>query len=267
MDILQIELINRCNAKCVFCPYPLNLSPKREDMSMGLFKKILLDASLDPPKEIYPFLNGEPFLDSGLMEKLSLINEVLPNTMIKIFTNGHLMTPERVKGLKDIKNISSINVSINSVLDARRMSLMKLPYAQTRDNMINVRDTLNIPLSTSMVYDVCLVNSVDIVAYREEMEFLGIGQNLFPSGNWAGKIRKCYANYDKCCRPFIGMNILANGKAVLCCFDSEGEVVLGDLNKQSLMEIWTSPEYQSIQRVHNQGNRGTLPLCNNCTTI
>lgn len=58
-----------------------------------------------------------------------------------------------------------------------------------------------------------------------------------------------------------------DGKISLCCNDALGLYTLGDLNKQSIQEIWYSDEYMRIRREMKVNGRRNLKLCKNCDTI
>lgn len=61
------------------------------------------------------------------------------------------------------------------------------------------------------------------------------------------------------------MVIRPDGKVSLCCNDALGKVTLGDVGKQSLMEIWHSRRYQTIRKVVGSG-RGNFEKCAMCDT-
>ena len=98
---LQIENINVCNAKCVFCPYP---EQKRKHcvMPLTLFKKIIDDAATTPLFERLTITGlGEPTLDPGLIEKIQYARKTLhPKTEIDCYTNGSKLTEEYVNNLE-----------------------------------------------------------------------------------------------------------------------------------------------------------------------
>jgi hypothetical protein len=43
-----------------------------------------------------------------------------------------------------------------------------------------------------------------------------------------------------CFRTLYVMNVLWNGVVNMCCMDSQNEIILGDCNKNTLKEIWSS---------------------------
>lgn len=60
--------------------------------------------------------------------------------------------------------------------------------------------------------------------------------------------------------------IRPDGKISLCCNDALGKYTLGDVNNQSIDEIWNSEEYQKIRNEMLYNGRKNLLLCKNCDT-
>jgi radical SAM protein with 4Fe4S-binding SPASM domain len=67
-----------------------------------------------------------------------------------------------------------------------------------------------------------------------------------------------------CRRPMSGMQIKSSGKVVLCCSDMKSEVVLGDLAKNNLLDIFNSRPYQSMANRLEQSRLGVKP-CQSCS--
>lgn len=53
-----------------------------------------------------------------------------------------------------------------------------------------------------------------------------------------------------CWSAFTEGHVRADGGLSLCCFDSDGRFVVGDLTKQSFMDAWNSDEFQRIRTAH-----------------
>jgi hypothetical protein len=49
--------------------------------------------------------------------------------------------------------------------------------------------------------------------------------------------------------------------------DYNGEMILGDLNKNSLKEILHNERFQSLRDAHNSGDFKAIPLCDNCDQL
>jgi len=87
--------------------------------------------------------------------------------------------------------------------------------------------------------------------------------------NWVdGRIyRKTEVEKSKSCgRPEKGpIQIQVDGTINMCCFDFNGQLLLGDLNKQSLKEIFNAKPFQKILGCHQAGDfKGSKLICENC---
>jgi radical SAM protein with 4Fe4S-binding SPASM domain len=67
-----------------------------------------------------------------------------------------------------------------------------------------------------------------------------------------------------CVLPFRDLNIWADGRAVLCCDDWNEEHVVGDLNSQSLSEIWRGEALRHARSLHKLGRGNELEICSRC---
>lgn len=67
-----------------------------------------------------------------------------------------------------------------------------------------------------------------------------------------------------CRHALLSANILADGSVTICQFDYEGRYLLGNLNEQSLKEIWNSPQSQDFRRQHLQMQFADNLPCANC---
>ena len=66
-----------------------------------------------------------------------------------------------------------------------------------------------------------------------------------------------------CWSAFTEGHVRADGGLSLCCFDSDGRFVIGDLNKRSFMDVWNDEKFQSIRQAHlNRDVSGTV--CEKC---
>ena len=59
--------------------------------------------------------------------------------------------------------------------------------------------------------------------------------------------------------------IHANGDVGLCCIDTTSSILLGNVNTQSIAEIWAGDRLQEIEEKHVPRRRIEISLCNWCT--
>jgi len=51
---------------------------------------------------------------------------------------------------------------------------------------------------------------------------------------------------------------------VLCCVDLTRRMVVGDLNKEDLYQIWNSERFHEIRMKFLSGRAGEISLCRDC---
>ena len=264
MQILQIETINACNARCGFCPVK-TVNTRRAPMGMPLFKNIVDQAKELKPTQVMPFLNGEPLLDKLLCERIAYVNEVLPESGVVFYTNGSLLSPEKIAELKNVR-LAGINISINAVSETGRQAVMGLSLDETIANIANLHNTLpDLPITASCIVDTAYISAVGMQEFWEFWSAQKIQPSFFYNGNWAGKTRPVVNVEGSCQRPEDVMTILSDGTVALCCYDLLGEVSFGDVNEKPLKEIWECSELEDYRMANLMGRRNELKLCKDCT--
>ena len=263
---LQIETINRCNAKCTFCLVP-NMANKRSAMTDELFTRILFDAKDYGVKKIIPFLNGEPLLDPKFVQRIVEINTILPDAEVVFYSNGSLLSEEKAKELAKTK-ITVANFSINAVTNDARMKIMGVNLHDTIKNILYFKSLCpNVSINVSAIMGTTYWTPPEMQEFIAFWTKLGIKPNLFFEGNWAGKTRPVIHVSDVGCeRPNDIMTILADGTVALCCYDLDGEVNFGNLNTQTIKEVWESEAMEHYRSLNDSGKRSELKMCQSCTT-
>jgi len=266
LGTLQIETTNYCNGKCVFCPVQ-TMTRKRGVMDEDLFRKIVGDAVEMQPQDVLLFLNGEPFLDRHLFDRIAFVNENLPHSRVVLYSNGNLLTAEKARELAKLK-VGAVNFSVNAVTEEGRQAIMGLPLEEAVENILRYRmldPTVN--MAASLVMDPAYVAGYESEEFKQFFSERGILPRLFLPGNWAGKLRPTYQTRQVCCRPTSHMAVLWDGRVALCCFDVEGDCQMGDLDIQTVKEVWEGKKFSHYRKRNSDGQRKELPLCSNCTTI
>lgn len=258
LKVLQIETTNLCNSHCVFCVH--DQFKKFGTMEERLFKKILNDAKeIETLEKIIPMLTGEPFLDPNMIKYLKLINEILPDKKIELYTNGSFLTITLVEELSKIRNLV-MYFSINGACKETRKKLMGL------DNYDHVVEMVRLYEKTGKPFNVTFVCHPDVD--REEfIEFKKLWKGharLIRYANFAGKKYQTRKPIINCSRAIEHMTVLFDGRVNLCCFDPFGEFIFGDLNESSIKRIWNSEKRQIYARCHFVSMGYRLKPCDKC---
>ena len=50
-------------------------------------------------------------------------------------------------------------------------------------------------------------------------------------------------------------------------YDFDGKMILGDLNKETVAQVWKGKKYTEFRGIHERGEFEKLPICNNCDKL
>lgn len=110
---IEIELTNRCNVDCVFCPNS-QMKRKRGTMSFETFKNIVDGIrGLNIPYIIISGF-GEPLLDKGILQKLDFLNKNKDAPEIMLVSNGIAFTQEVVRAICERQLVDILSFSIDA---------------------------------------------------------------------------------------------------------------------------------------------------------
>lgn len=236
---IEIETINRCNGVCPFCPVNVN-QPQRPyaKMSEELFKKIINDLENENyTGKISLFSNNEPFLDNRIEEFIKYAKLHLPNAKHTLYTNGSLLTLEKL--LNVINYIDWICID-------------------------NYNDQKEVNDSLKDIYD--YLQSHTELKQKVDFSFRLQNEVLSSRGGQAPNKGKVKTIKERCLLPYRMMVIRPTGEVSLCCNDALGKYTMGDLNKNSVSEIWNADKYVHIRNHMLKKGRKGLELCDACDT-
>jgi hypothetical protein len=91
---------------------------------------------------------------------------------------------------------------------------------------------------------------------------------LHLEGNWADETYHLRGPVTTPChRPNSQIMVLWDGRVSLCCFDGEGKEILGDLNTQTIRDVFAGPRATEIRLAHCEGRRNDVAICAGCSGI
>ncbi|MCX7805210.1 MAG: SPASM domain-containing protein [Planctomycetota bacterium] len=277
---IVIETQSGCNAGCLFCQYArIRKELPHGRMEDALFEKIIRDCAGQPVERFILCFDNEPLLDKGLAARLALVREVCPGAARNISTNASLLDEDAVETFAGSGLLTEIFLSVNGNTKETYEKAMGLPYERTFANLENfcrylrrhpeVRKRLRVRVTA--VRTELVVPELPEMKRRweaEGFEFHVIAMDTrggqLARENWRHGGEGRLAPNVNCRRPFHTFVATWEGKAVLCCVDYRREVVLGDLTKQSVGEIWNGPVAVRCREELLRGDFSNLPICRNC---
>ena len=277
--VVYIEPSGYCNLKCTFCPHGVEGNAlKKNIMSVKLFQKLIDDLSVfpDPIKLLRICGNGEPLVNKDIVRMLQYTQERKFAKRIELVTNGILLTTDLIKNLP--RFLDRIIISIEGLFseDYQRVCGKSINFQNLLDNLddlytcrrectIHIKIYNEAVLSESkktaflnMFGDRC--DEIYIEKIVPMWPQLDIAR--FPNEfRWGGKLTK----HQICAQIFKGVQVQADGEVVPCCVDWKRVNVLGNINKDSLYEIWHGERLRELQIEHLIGNKSKIEPCKDCT--
>ncbi len=250
LSTVSVELSSRCNKSCWMCgrrkierEYPELV--KWGDMDYELVKSI---AKQLPEGIVVQFHdNGEPLLYPHLGKALALFE----NQIRCLDTNGKLLME---KADEIIGNLDTITTSVfeGDTESATQLDTLTkfIKYKGDRIPTVIVR----------------------ILGEVNRFPYIAAGANIIatrilhkPEGSFGYTKQPTIPEIGICLDLLHHLVIKRDGKVSMCVrFDPKGELVIGDVTRQPLIEIWHSEKRKRYIATHIAGKRDTLPLCDKC---
>ncbi|MBI4447245.1 MAG: SPASM domain-containing protein [Acidobacteria bacterium] len=269
-DHVYVELTNICNARCTICATPA-MKRKREIMSLNLFRKIVDECGRHGAKKLLPFLHGESLLVPGILDYFRYIRGAAPYTHINLTTNGSRLDHDVTEGLLQEDLLDSLIVSIDGgdkeTFEKIRLGLR---YEEVHANIIHFIRRRNTLGKSRPRVSIAMVTVHDNKHSRDRLREVWKEADevrLSVYFNWAGKLngeKRSRHKINFCERLYHYITILADGRVAMCCFDSEAEYAVGDLNSQTIHEVWHSKLLREKRRALYERDFVKMKLCAGC---
>lgn len=258
---VSIETFSKCNARCTFCPYP-ELERINTKMSDEMLDRLVGELSaMKRTRYVSPFKVNEPLLDKRLIPLCERINEECPHIQIRIFTNGSPLTPDKIEAIGKLKNVAHLWISLNSHIPEEYEQLMGLNFERTAANL----DYLH---SIDFPHPVML----SAVGFPNE-PFRRYCFERWPDFNSMAIKKDAWIDFtdpqspevpDAPCMRWFELSIMADGRVSLCCMDGKGEHTIGDLNAQTMLEVYNAPFWRE-RREKMLSRKAVDDPCNRCS--
>jgi MoaA/NifB/PqqE/SkfB family radical SAM enzyme len=254
-------------------------------MENGLYRKILEELKAAGTVRIFvPMLQNEPLVDRAIDSRVREAYEMLgEKSIIEIVTNGSLLSIRQSEKLVDA-GLGRLSVSVDAFRKKTYRSIHKgLNFNKVIGNLqCFVREYPQIEVSARFLKQ--RLNRGEERMFRHFWESRGANILFKSPVNRAGTLRSF--NYIKrreagfsrrsielvlgrvfpfCPYPFFSLNILWNGRVILCCNDWEHALPVGNLASQSLVEVWNGEMMNHYRYLIYSGRSREIRLCAKCT--
>lgn len=268
---VALELTNYCNSRCIFCTHD-KMTREKGFIKKDLYIKIINDMFNNGYKCLNLTGFGEPMLNKEIVDVIKYAKK--RNILVKMFTNGALLNKELATKILNA-NLDEIIFSIDTV--------NKSEYAKTRVglDLDTVIGNLKQMCETKIKFKYKTVISVQSTLYKgfEKVNIVYkeltnvVDKITFQSAfNWAGRMNdyrgpignKKYGYQFPCHLLWYNLVIRWNGEVSLCCVDYDSDIILGNLNNDSLDDVWNSENFKKYRKLHLCGKKIQIKLCSKC---
>ena len=280
---VHIDICSKCNFKCNFCFQADTEAMKQKgykygSMKLELFKKITDDLNefKDKVRKVKIGLHGGPLIHPELSQMISYMNSQNVTDIIELFTNGSMLNPKLNKEMIDA-GLTRINISVEGLTSEkyRQVTGAKVDMDEFIKNIANLYEVRK----ECKIY----IKIVDIKLCQEDkdrfFEIFGdicdeiFIENVVPqwsevnkfdvdtTGMYGQEVKK---HKEVCPFPFMYLHFNFDGTASPCTLDWSKEVLIGDISKESALEIWQGEKLKDLQIKMLEKKRDDILLCNTC---
>lgn len=294
--IYNIETTNACNMKCKMCPRTTMMTRSVETMDRQLFQRIVdqiephspelwnawerfVESEYGIPKnsmsENHFFLYiiprviqlhgyGDPLLDRNMAEHVALLTSknipsyfscnpanINVDMTIKMFKNG----------------LDYVKYSIESVDDESHKQIRGAAsnFTESYKKIVKLLDIKKEKKYKTTI----IITMLDLNRSNQNEEFLklkkafeGLDVYIYLKSEDQQWYRQdfhgtCSVHWSEFCKhPWMSMTIKSNGEAAMCMEDFDNEIILGDVKKNSLYDIWNGEKYLQFRADHIYRKKG-----------
>ena len=286
---ISIEPTTACNLRCPECPSGLrSFSRPTGNLRSDFFRKTIDDLHRDLSFLIFYF-QGEPYINPEFLDMVQYASQRGIYTITS--TNGHFLNEENAR--KTIESgldrlIISVDGSTQDVYEQYRKSGKLEVVLQGARNVVKWKKELK-SKTPHLIFQFLVVrpNEHQIPEIYKLAEEIGIdevrlktaqiydyaqGNPLIPQQDQYSRYRKqADGSYriknqllNHCWKLWHACVITWDGVVVPCCFDKDAKYRMGNLQDQSLREVWQQQPYREFRQQLMKG-RDKIDICTNCT--
>lgn len=284
--VLNVELTNICTENCIWCPREAMTRPKGF-MKFELFKKVIDEASGFPKlRKLFMHWMGEPLLHPEFMKFAEYAKNKDVAEAIEIATNGVALTEDKMKRMIEL-GIDELFISIDAATSEKYTSLKNTDNFRTIQENIDRAAKLKKALRAKLPF--IRVKFLETDANIEQKKqfkdrWAGTADSVFFEKDlsvWNAKsekvnknigqmecYRRNYGNLTKrypCDRLWYLLAVHWDGKVSPCVCDWNGEDTIGDLNYQTIEELWRGDVLMKYRAHHINNEYNKISVCDVCT--
>lgn len=284
--VINISMNERtCIFACLMCPYAeknvQDMYRQKQEMSFETLKNIVKSIPNDPYYSFDISSIGETLEFANLAKFIKYMKEQKPLVNTIISTNAALLTEKVFKDLID-SGLDTIQLSLfapNKELH-EQISQRKV-YDRVVTNVTNagkIKKELNVKKPFLQAFMIDTVEANPYIADFEEFWKPHVDKTFIrPMYNVGRDIQNMTPRFEEpdyqkrypCVQPWYSTAIRSNGDVLACYafhwYEKEKDsMVIGNINKNTLTEIWNQEMFVKFREDHLNMNLKDHPVCQKC---
>jgi MoaA/NifB/PqqE/SkfB family radical SAM enzyme len=279
--IVALEFTNFCNLRCPYCASQTGpVRGQRGFMTDATFSRIRSQFRELPLQTLRVIGGGEPTAHPRYAQYATQLRGVA--SISTLTTNGQLFSEKNSRQTAASFDIVEISLDGSDAAEYEKyrvggsfqkllkgIELLRSATAQERSKMLlHIRIMLKVS-DVERVPDLRRYweQHADSVSVQHLFDRTGTSTNLFTI------LPKVEGSFRQCEYPFKAMGICWNGDVPLCpaieerLKVSDGGVLLGNVNHESLLEIWHGRSLRQYRKAHRTCQPSGAPLCVGCNDV
>lgn len=266
-SVLFVESTNACNLSCVFCPRKKSRK-KIGFMNFRLFKKIIDECTnFDKLSELYLHKDGDPLLAPNLPKMIEYAKKGEISDKVAIASNGLLL--DEKNSLKLLKSgLDELTISLDAVNPRTYEKIKGVPASNFETIERNVKRFIELRNEMDLIYPIVKLKIIYMKETQKEIkEFIKKWKPIADSVpvrayiTWAQSVNDRNVQQVKipndphpCAAPFTNLAINWDGEVSVCCVDWNKELIVGDVNKETIYDIWHGETLRELRKRHLNNN-------------
>ena len=270
---LKIEPTNHCNARCICCSRE-RMRRAKGCMDFQLFAKIVDDAARAGIRRVELYLHGESLLHPEIARMLAYLRS--RQIAVNLTTNGMLLDSARSAAILEAYPSSAASITVSMLGASAEVHEKTMPGVGHERVVENIHNFLRLRKETRSNGPI-----LQTIFYRldenaeEAATYAAYWRKVADHANYSEAISQAFARgpggecgapvRDKICtQVFRRMIVYWNGDVTTCCIDVDGDHVVGNLERQTIEELWNCPRMACFRRISRERRFADIPLCRHC---
>lgn len=275
---IAVETTTHCNSSCSVCPHDTLFRHPFTHMPMQLFEKVIRDIDANHPVDEHIRFGGmgDSSCDALLLERLRFMQKQTPGLHPHVASNMAAWKRRYSDAVIQERLLPNIRFSLLALTtEASQRVYRHAEQGEQAHKAITYFLQQNAahghPIRTEL-YTLRLADDNGEVELIKSAFWDAVDDfEVWLPHSWSNLLPHLRAQQSqrRLCSKLIAPEpvICVNGDVCPCSMDINRDLAFGNLAQQSLQEVYTSPQWQKLVDLNQQGAIETLATCKGCAFL